>query len=108
MLRCTGVPRFDPGAEGIHLAWSGPTGLTISERGYDIQRRRAVGFEPPNCVGLDEKALRELRDKHEASTRIGRLLYGVSDGISPMALPDRAPAFSPPLVPDPQSAGGSK
>ena len=37
-MNAFGIPRFDAGAEGIHLLWSWPDALPLSAGGYDIQR----------------------------------------------------------------------
>ena len=37
-MQAIGVPRTDPGAEGIHLLWTWPDVLPLSIDGYDIQR----------------------------------------------------------------------
>jgi hypothetical protein len=37
-MNAYGIPRFDAGAEGIHLLWTWPDVLPLSAHGYDIQR----------------------------------------------------------------------
>ena len=37
-MQAFGVPRLDAGAEGIHLVWTWPDVLPVSQGGYDIQR----------------------------------------------------------------------
>ena len=37
-MNAHGIPRFDAGAEGIHLLWTWPDVLPLSAHGYEIQR----------------------------------------------------------------------
>ena len=39
-VRAVAIPRLDPGAVGIHLAWSGPEASPLARGGYEVRRRQ--------------------------------------------------------------------
>src|SRR6266566_2049471 len=73
-MQAFGVPRVDAGAEGIHLVWTWPHVLPLSEGGYDIQR---LGGEDerwePHCETIDPAIIAYLRARREYPAPLGPL-----------------------------------
>lgn len=73
-LNIFGIPRFNPRAEGIHLLWTPPDILPLSEAGYDIQRREAFRTElARSCETIDTAIIRYLQVNAEYPARLGPL-----------------------------------
>jgi hypothetical protein len=89
-----GICRLDAGAEGIHLAWNVPEGVSLSTPGFDLQRRLAGSGVKFQCVALAAKDLIQLRATHALTTALGTLLCRQSGPLSPL-LPSGAPWPTP-------------
>lgn len=80
-IQAVAIPRFEPGAQGIHLIWTWPDVLPLSEQGYDIQRRDF--FEkrsPERCETIDRHIMDILKARAEYPALLGqlRMLRGAS------------------------------
>jgi hypothetical protein len=73
-LQAAGVPRTDPGAEGIHLLWTWPDVLPVSIGGYDIQRL-PMGEEQltVECEDIDRQVIDALQQRGEYAAPLGPL-----------------------------------
>jgi hypothetical protein len=73
-MQIFGIPRLDPGAEGIHLVWTWPDTLPISEKGFDIQRLE--GKEQrwrSQCEDIDSRLIAYLRGHNVYPAPLGPL-----------------------------------
>jgi hypothetical protein len=74
VMQAFGIPRLDPGAEGIHLVWSWPDVLPLSVSGYDIQRLEDRKQEwVARCETIDIGAIDLLRRRGEIPELLGPL-----------------------------------
>jgi hypothetical protein len=80
-MQAFGIPRTDPGAEGIHLLWTWPDVLPLSVDGYDIQRLE-VGEDRwvARCEEIDRQLIDYLAQRGEYAAPLGplRMKTGVS------------------------------
>lgn len=73
-MQAFGIPRFDAGAQGIHLVWSWPDVLPLSEHGYDIQRLGASDQRmQERCETIDGPIIKALLAHGEYPAPLGPL-----------------------------------
>jgi hypothetical protein len=99
-MRAIAVPRFEAGAEGIHLAWTWPDLLPLSLKGYDIQRR--AGGEDRReiqCETIDRSTLEILITRAEYPALLGPLLFRRGAQLKPID----DPLLHPPATTKPVS-----
>src|SRR4051812_40051698 len=73
-MRVMAIPRLDPAGTGIHLIWTWPDVLPLSEGGYDIQR--LTGHEQRSverCETIDARIIGILRARAEYPAPLGPL-----------------------------------
>ena len=106
-MQAFGVPRLDPGYEGIHLVWSWPDVLPLSEHGYDIQRLDLSEERiPERCETIDTPVIAALRKFSEYPALLGPLRLRTGAKLVPINDPklvaggsdpgDHPPGFGPP------------
>ncbi len=79
-MQAMAIPRFEPGAAGIHLIWMWPDVLPLSEDGYDVQRRGLLKqSERERCETIDRRIIEILLARGEYPAPLGplRLRRGV-------------------------------
>ena len=87
-MQATGVPRLDPGAEGIHLLWTWPDVLPLSIDGYDIQRIDAKEQRwVPHCEDIDKGLIAYLRMRSEYPAPLGPLRMRTGVKFDPITDP---------------------
>jgi hypothetical protein len=73
-MRAMAIPRLDPAGKGIHLLWTWPDVLPLSEGGYNIQR---IGSReqrsPQRCESIDARIIQILRARSEYAAPLGPL-----------------------------------
>ena len=82
-MQAFGVPRLDAGAEGIHLVWTWPDVLPVSQGGYDIQRLGSKDQRwQRRCETIDPAIVGYLLARGEYPASLGplRLRPGASFG----------------------------
>ncbi|HEX3532051.1 MAG TPA: hypothetical protein VH988_33750 [Thermoanaerobaculia bacterium] len=79
-----GMPRLDPGAEGIHLLWAPPDLLPLSEGGYDIQRREVSNQRQPRCETIEQPILDTLVARGEYPALLGPLRFRRGVTLAPV------------------------
>jgi hypothetical protein len=84
-MQIFGIPRLDPGAEGIHLVWTGPDTLPISQNGYDIQRLDNKEQRwSSKCEDIDRRLIDYLRIHNEYPAPLGPLRMRSGAGFAPI------------------------
>ena len=73
-MQAFGIPRLDAGAQGIHLVWSWPDVLPLSEHGYDVQRiELAEERMTARCETIDGPIIDVLNVSSEYPAPLGPL-----------------------------------
>jgi hypothetical protein len=72
-VHAIGIPRLDPGAEGIYLVWTWPDLLPLSENGYDVQRRESLDQRDQRCETIDQPMIVALDARGEVAAPLGPL-----------------------------------
>lgn len=63
VIRSVAISRLDPGAVGIHLAWSGPEATPLAIGGYEVRRRPHREFKTTRvCASFDTTRLARLTE----------------------------------------------
>lgn len=87
-MRAIAIPRLDAAGLGIHLAWSWPDILPLSEGGYDIQRLTGHEQRPvEHCETIDQHIIEILRAHGEYPAPLGPLRLKSNVAFSPMTDP---------------------
>src|SRR5262245_38307752 len=92
------IPRFDAGAEGIHIIWAWPSIVPISIKGYDIQRISGTKERSwtSQCETIDSSTITLLRSHSEKSMPLGLLRLRSGAQFIPI---DDPMLYSPPIKP---------
>ena len=91
VIRATAVPRLDPGAVGIHLAWSGPELTPLAIGGYEVRRRPHLELKTTTvCATFDVTRLALLAETGLLLDELGVMLQHIwrpspTDAIEPEA-----------------------
>lgn len=84
-MQLFGIARVDAGAEGIHLVWSWPDTLPISEGGFDIQRLGSTDQRwEPVCENIDAPQISYLRQWHTYPAALGLLRLRTGARFAPI------------------------
>lgn len=84
-MQIFGIPRLDHGAEGIHLLWTWPDTLPISQGGYDIQRLGSKDQRwVSQCEDIDRPLIDYLRVRNEYPAPLGPLRLRTGAGFTPI------------------------
>ena len=85
-MNAFGIPRFDPGATGIHLLWTWPDVLPLSVRGYDIQRLPYKRSDRPNsCETITQPIIDLLEVFGEYPAPLGPLRLRTDARFAPLS-----------------------
>ncbi|HEX3960770.1 MAG TPA: hypothetical protein VHZ03_29810, partial [Trebonia sp.] len=91
VIRATVIPRLDPGAVGIHLAWSGPELTPLAIGGYEVRRRPHLELKTTTiCATFDATRLALLAETGVLLDELGVMLQHIwrpapTDAIEPLA-----------------------
>ena len=63
VIRAVAIPRLDPCAVGIHLAWSGPELTPLAIGGYEVRRRDHLELKTTTvCATFDTARLAQVAE----------------------------------------------
>ena len=91
VIRATAIPRLDPGAVGIHLAWSGPELTPLAIGGYEVRRRPHLELKTTTvCATFDATRLALLAETGVLLDELGVMLQHIwrpapTGAIEPLA-----------------------
>jgi hypothetical protein len=75
VIRAVAIPRLDPGAVGIHLAWSGPEATPLAIGGYEVRRRPHLEIKTTTvCASFDTARLALLAETGVLPDELGLML----------------------------------
>ncbi len=84
-MHAFGIPRLDPGFEGIHLGWSWPDVLPLSIGGYDVQRLANRDQRwTERCETIDTATIALLRQRRELPMPLGPLRLRTGSKFAPL------------------------
>ena len=75
VIRAVAIPRFDAGAVGVHLAWSGPELTPLAVGGYEVRRRLHRDFKTTTlCASSDTARYARLAETRVLLNELGLML----------------------------------
>ena len=75
VIRAVAIPRLDPGAVGIHLAWSGPELTPLAIGGYEVRRRDHLDLKTTTvCATFDTARLAQVAETGVLPDELGLML----------------------------------
>ena len=75
VIRAVAIPRLDPGAVGIHLAWSGPELTPLAIGGYEVRRRDHLELKTTTvCATFDTARLAQVAETGVLPDELGLML----------------------------------